>query len=44
MKTLNFEQTNDIFNDFELTVEEMICVRGGDSDPVMNPSVPPIRI
>jgi hypothetical protein len=44
MKTLNFEQTNDIFGDFALTIEEMICVRGGDNDPIINPSVPPIKI
>jgi hypothetical protein len=43
MKTLNF----DIFEEYQLTNEEMISVRGGDAgdgDPIPNPSLPPIRI
>jgi hypothetical protein len=42
MKTLNFEMNFDIFNEFELSNEEMICVRGGDGDPIVIPPAPPI--
>ena len=44
MKTLNFELTKDIFNEFALSNEEMIYVRGGESDPVVLPPQPPIKI
>jgi hypothetical protein len=44
MKTLNFDLTSDIFNEFILSNEEMICVRGGDIEPVTLPSLPPVRI
>jgi hypothetical protein len=44
MKTLNFELTKDIFNEFALSNEEMIYVRGGDSEPVPMPTPPPIII
>ena len=44
MKTLNFELTSDIFNEFALTNEEMIYVRGGDGEPVPMPPQPPIII
>jgi len=45
MKTLNFELTKDIFNEFALSNEEMIYVRGGDAtDPVVLPTPPPIKI
>ncbi|MEI8225389.1 MAG: hypothetical protein WCG82_05625 [Bacteroidota bacterium] len=44
MKTLNFELTKDIFNEFALSNEEMIYVRGGELDPVAIPTPPPIRI
>jgi hypothetical protein len=41
MKTLNFDK----FETIQLSVEEMICVRGGvDGDPVPMPSNPPIKI
>ena len=43
MKTLNFELTRDIFNDFELSNEEMIYVHGG-TDPESIPTPPPIKI
>jgi hypothetical protein len=38
--------TKDIFNEFELSIEEMICVRGGDAqgDPITLPNNPPVRI
>ena len=43
MKTLNLNLTKDIFEDFTLTIEEMIHVRGG-LDPTPRPSVPPVKI
>jgi hypothetical protein len=44
MKTQNFELTIDIFNEFELSNEEMIYVRGGEAEPIIKPTTPPIRI
>jgi hypothetical protein len=44
MKTLNFELTKDIFNEFALSNEEMIYVRGGEGDPITNPSLPPVKV
>jgi len=44
MKTLNFELTSDIFNEFALSNEEMTYVRGGESEPVILPPSPPVRI
>jgi hypothetical protein len=44
MKTLNFESTKSIFDEFVLTNEEMITVRGGDRDPAPFPATPPIKI
>lgn len=44
MKALNFESTKSIFDEFVLTNEEMITVRGGDKDPNPIPSTPPIKI
>ena len=44
MKTLNFELTKDIFNEFALSNEEMIYVRGGELDPITMTTPPPIRI
>ena len=39
------EQTEEIFNEFTLTTEEMICVKGGDAtDPVFKPTPPTVRI
>ena len=41
MKTLNF----DIFEEYQLTNQEMICVRGGDGvDPTQTPVVSPIKV
>jgi hypothetical protein len=43
MKTLNFDVTTEMLNDFVLSTEEMICVRGGDGlEPVAMPTRPPI--
>ena len=44
MKTLNLNLTKDIFEDFTLTIEEMIHVRGGVLEPTPRPSVPPVKI
>jgi hypothetical protein len=44
MKTLNFELTEEIFSEFALTNDEMICVRGGEIDPTPLPTPPPIRL
>ena len=44
MKTLNLELAHDIFNEFALTNEEMINVRGGEIDPTPSPMVPPVKI
>jgi hypothetical protein len=44
MKTLNFELTKGIFDEFVLTNDEMINVRGGQIDPTPSPSIPPIKI
>jgi hypothetical protein len=44
MKTLNFEKTNDIFAKFTLTTNEMIKVRGGETDPIIKANIPPIKI
>ena len=44
MKTLNFEQLKSIFDEFALSNEEMIKVRGGEGDPIVFPPDPPIKI
>ena len=42
MKNLNLKLTNLI--EFALSSEEMITVRGGENDPVVKTTVPPIII
>jgi hypothetical protein len=44
MRTKNFESINDIFNEFTLSNDEMIYVRGGDSDPIIKTTEPPVKI
>ncbi len=47
MKNLNSIETRDIFADYELTVDEMFNIRGGDqthSEPIILPPSPPIKI
>jgi hypothetical protein len=46
MKTLNFEQTENFFAEFALSLNEMINVRGGriESVPTVLPPIPPIKI
>lgn len=45
MKTLNLKNIDEILNEYVLSVEEMICVKGGDAgDPILKPSIPPVKI
>ncbi len=44
MKTLNVKNSDVNLDVYALTVEEMICVKGGDSDPILKPSLPPVKI
>ena len=44
IKTMNSKLTKDIFTEFALSIEEMICVRGGEGDPIIKTSAPPVRI
>lgn len=44
MKTMNFEKTFDIFNEFALTMEEMNFVRGGEGDNEIKPPPDPVKI
>jgi hypothetical protein len=44
MKILNSKPTNDIFAEFALSNIEMSFVRGGEDDPIVKPSVPPVII
>jgi len=44
MKTLNFELPQGIFDEYALTNDEMINVRGGEIDPTPMPSKPPVKI
>jgi hypothetical protein len=44
MKTLNLESTRNIFNEFLLSNEEMIYVRGGEGHGDVLPPEPPIKI
>jgi len=45
MKTLNFEILKGIFNEFVLTNDEMICVRGGEGgEPLVLPNPPIVKI
>lgn len=42
MKTTTKETGFDIFNEYVLSNEEMIAVRGGDGDPEKGSIVPPV--
>jgi len=45
MKNLTLRNLDEIFNEYSLTVEEMICVKGGNAgEPILKPSTPPIKI
>ena len=42
INTLNSKLTKDIFTEFALSIEEMICVRGGDGDVIIKSTMPPV--
>jgi len=44
MKTQNLQETKNIFDEYVLSNEEMIKVRGGDGDPGQLPTEPPVKI
>ena len=44
MKTYTAKIEKESFSDFLLSNEEMINVRGGENDPVVKTTVPPIII
>jgi hypothetical protein len=44
MKNIITEFNGNIFAEFILSNEEMICVRGGDIDEGEKPPVPPIKL
>ncbi|MFZ0281476.1 MAG: hypothetical protein WAL29_07490 [Bacteroidales bacterium] len=44
MKKNKPEQTEEIFDEFVLSIEEMICVKGGDGDPILRPVPPLVQI
>jgi len=44
MKTLNFLLPKDILNEFTLSNEEMIHVRGGESDILIKTTIPPVKL
>lgn len=44
MKNLDFEKNFYILNEFALSTEEMINVRGGDGDNETKPGTDPVKI
>jgi hypothetical protein len=45
MKNLTIELKKDLFTEFALSIEEMICIRGGEEDPTPpKVLVPPINL
>jgi hypothetical protein len=45
MKTLNLKKFDKIFDEYALSEEEMICVKGGEAgEPILKPSTPPVKI
>jgi hypothetical protein len=44
MKTLNVKNYDVNLEMYTLTIEEMISVKGGDADPILKPSLPPVKI
>lgn len=45
MRTLNLRNIDEVFGEYALSVEEMICVKGGDAgEPIILPSTPPVKI
>jgi hypothetical protein len=44
MKTNTTESIKDMFSKFSLSNEEMIKVRGGECDPIIKTTIPPVKI
>jgi hypothetical protein len=45
MKTQNLTKLDEIFSEYALTAEEMICIKGGDAgEPIIKPATPPVKI
>jgi hypothetical protein len=44
MKTLNSKLTKDILTEFAISIEEMINVHGGEGDPIIKTTIPPVII
>jgi hypothetical protein len=45
MKNLEISDAGKLFEDFMLTTDEMLHVRGGDGgEPIIMPSLPPVKI
>lgn len=44
MKTTDLKLFAAKFEEYLLTVDEMINVRGGEGDPIMKPTQPPTKI
>ena len=44
METLNLNLLTNILAEFALSNEEMIHIRGGEGDPIILPTQPPIKI
>jgi hypothetical protein len=42
MKTYNSEKAQDLLTVYSITIDEMLCVRGGEEDPVLKPVIPPV--
>jgi hypothetical protein len=42
MKTLNSNLTTDMFLEFELSIEEMVYVRGGATEGEVKTIIPPV--
>jgi hypothetical protein len=44
MEKMSYEPMKEIFEKYVLSNDEMICVRGGDAEPIIKPTVPPVKI
>lgn len=44
MENLSLEKIKGVLDEYVLTFDEMIRVRGGDGDPIIIPTPPPIKI
>lgn len=45
MKNLNFESIRELFDEYALSCNEMICIKGGDdTEPILLPNPPKVKI